>query len=122
MDWSAAAMDNVSLTRCPSISPSYRQTTPNQDISTPFHSNTIHPSFKRRSHKANISPHTTLNPNKQRELPPWHKKAVGANLQPQDANHTQTHAPVYTLKSKPKLNQCKRFVLNRPTEPTHRTH
>lgn len=59
---------------CPSISPSYRPNTPNQDTSTPPHSNAIQPSFKRRSHKAHISPHTALKPNKQRELPLWHKK------------------------------------------------
>lgn len=94
------------------------QNAPPIKASPPPHSNTIHSSFKRHPHKAPISPSNALKPKKQR-IPFWQKKAVGANLQSSDVNHAQTHAPVYTLKSKPKLNQCKRFVLSRPIGSRH---
>lgn len=95
---------------------------PNKDTSSPPHSNAIQPSFKRRPHKVHISPYTALKPNKTKGVTAQtQKKATGANPQPSDVNHTQTHAPVYTLKSKLKLNQCKRFVLSQPIEPSHLT-
>ena len=43
-------------------------------------------------------------------------EAAGANLQPKELNQTQTCTFVYAVKIKPKLNQCKRFVLCRSTE------
>lgn len=39
-----------------------------------------------------------------------------------DVNQTQTCASVYAIKIKPKLNQCKRFVLCSPTQQTNLTN
>lgn len=58
-------------------------------------SNAIPPSFKRRTHKAHISHHNALNPNKQRELPPWYKK--GRRRKPT------------ALRRKPHANPCARL-------------
>ena len=86
---------------------------------TPFkrHSSIVQTQFKPSQQK----PPTRAKAVQTKGLPHGHKKAVDANLQPKELNVTQTCAPVHTLKSKPKLNSCKRFVLRRHFSQQHLT-